>query len=114
MKLTFVAATLAGMSVGANATTTDLGTVTTAPITFSGSVLGSGVTFSDIFTFNGSQSAADELLGRRCSTKRGRNKLSTVYSRACPFFRLGPTGLLAGVMTRYCDQVQVQTVILLP
>ena len=52
MKLTFVAATLAGMSVGAHATTTDLGTVTTAPITFGGSVLGSGVTFSDIFTFN--------------------------------------------------------------
>jgi hypothetical protein len=58
MKLNFVAATLAGMSVGAHATTTDLGTVTTAPITFGGSVLGSGVTFSDIFTFNGSQSPA--------------------------------------------------------
>jgi hypothetical protein len=52
MKLTFVAAMLAGMSVGANATTTDLGTVTTDPITFGGTVSGSGVTFSDIFSFN--------------------------------------------------------------
>ena len=55
MKLTFVAAMLAGMSVGANATTTALGTVTTAPTTFGGSVLGSGMTFSDIFTFNVSE-----------------------------------------------------------
>lgn len=56
MKLTFVAAMLAGMSVGANAATTDLGSVTTDPITFGGTVLGSGVAFSDIFTFAGSGS----------------------------------------------------------
>jgi hypothetical protein len=59
MKLTVVAAMLAGMSVGANATTTGLGTVTTAPTTFGGTVLGSGVAFSDIFTFDASQSNAN-------------------------------------------------------
>jgi hypothetical protein len=55
IKLTVVAAMLAGMSVGANATTTDLGTVTTGPTTFGGTVLGSGVAFSDIFTLDISQ-----------------------------------------------------------
>jgi hypothetical protein len=52
---------LAGMSVGANAATTNL-TVTTdgTPTTFGGTVLGSGVAFSDIFTFGdtGTQSTA--------------------------------------------------------
>ena len=71
MKLTVVAAMLAGMSVGANAATTDLGTVSSDPTTFGGSVLGSGVAFSDIFTFDSSQDC-NELLGCRCSAKCGR------------------------------------------
>ena len=59
-KLTVVAAMLVGMSGGANAATTDLGTVTAdaTPTTFGGTVLGSGVAFSDIFTFDVSQSVA--------------------------------------------------------
>ena len=55
MKLTVVAAMLAGMSVGANAATTDIGTVGSNPTTFGGTVSGSGVAFSDIFTFDISQ-----------------------------------------------------------
>ncbi len=55
MKLTVVAAMLAGMSVGANAATTDIGTLSSDPTTFGGSVLGSGIAFSDIFTFDSSQ-----------------------------------------------------------
>ena len=55
MKLTVVAAMLAGMSVGANAATTDIGTVSSNPTTFGGTVSGSGVAFSDIFTFDISQ-----------------------------------------------------------
>ena len=60
MKLAVAAAMLAGMSVGANATTTNLGTVATdaTPVTFGGTVSGSGVAFSDIFTFDVSQSTA--------------------------------------------------------
>ncbi|WON72622.1 FxDxF family PEP-CTERM protein [Nitrosospira sp. Is2] len=61
MKLTFVAAMLAGMSVGANAATTDLGTLNTDPTTFGGTVSGTGVAFSDIFTFDGSQSIASSF-----------------------------------------------------
>jgi hypothetical protein len=52
MKLAVAAAMLAGMSVGANAATTDIGVVGPNPTTFSGTVLGSGVAFSDIFTFS--------------------------------------------------------------
>ncbi|MEO8991734.1 MAG: FxDxF family PEP-CTERM protein [Nitrosospira sp.] len=49
-------AVLAGVSVGANATTTALGEVSTAvPTTFTGSVLGAQQSFSDIFTFTLSQ-----------------------------------------------------------
>jgi hypothetical protein len=60
MKLTVVAAMLAGMSVGANAATTGLGTVPVdgTPTTFGGTVLGTGVAFSDIFTFDASTSVA--------------------------------------------------------
>jgi len=52
MKLAVATAMLAGMSVGANAATTDIGVVSPNPTTFSGTVLGSGVAFSDIFTFS--------------------------------------------------------------
>jgi hypothetical protein len=53
LKLTVVAAMLAGASVGANAETTDLGTVALGtPTTFSGVVQGSGTSINDIFTFN--------------------------------------------------------------
>ncbi len=49
-------AILAGVSVGANATTTALGQVSSSvPTTFTGSVLGSQQSFSDIFTFTLSQ-----------------------------------------------------------
>jgi hypothetical protein len=60
MKLAIVAAMLAGTSFGANAATTDLGTVLAdaTPTTFDGTVSGSGVAFSDIFTFNVSQATA--------------------------------------------------------
>ena len=52
LKLTAVAAMLAGASVGANAATTDLGTVTLGtPTTFSGVVSGSGTSINDLFTF---------------------------------------------------------------
>jgi len=45
-------ALLAGASMGANATTTDLGMVSaSAPTTFTGSVIGGSSSFSDIFTF---------------------------------------------------------------
>ena len=53
LKLTAVAAMLAGASVAANAATTDLGTVSLGePTTFSGVVQGSGTSINDIFTFN--------------------------------------------------------------
>jgi hypothetical protein len=49
-------AILAGVSVGANATTTALGEVSSSvPTTFTGSVLGQSQSFSDIFTFTLSQ-----------------------------------------------------------
>lgn len=52
LKLTAVAAVLAAASTGAYATTTPLGTVSTSvPTTFTGTVLGSEQSFSDIFTF---------------------------------------------------------------
>ncbi len=52
LKRAVAVAMLAGASVGANATTTDLGTVSTsAPTGFAGTVLGGGKSFSDIFTF---------------------------------------------------------------
>jgi hypothetical protein len=53
LKLTAVAAMLAGASVAANAATTDLGTISaTEPKTFSGVVQGSGTSINDIFTFS--------------------------------------------------------------
>jgi hypothetical protein len=53
LKLTAVAAMLAGASVGANAGTTALGTVAlNTPTTFSGVVQGSGTSINDIFTFS--------------------------------------------------------------
>jgi len=52
LKLTAVAAMLAGASVGANAATTDLGTISLGePATFSGVVQGSGTSINDLFTF---------------------------------------------------------------
>ncbi len=52
LKLTAVAAMLAGASVGANAATTDLGTIALGqPATFSGVVTGSGTSINDLFTF---------------------------------------------------------------
>jgi hypothetical protein len=53
LKLTAVAAMLGGASVGANAATTDLGTISLGEsATFSGVVQGSGTSINDIFTFN--------------------------------------------------------------
>ncbi|MEO7559186.1 MAG: FxDxF family PEP-CTERM protein [Nitrosospira sp.] len=53
LKRAVAVALLAGASVAANATTTDLGTVSFgAPTTFTGSVLGGSQSFSDIFTFS--------------------------------------------------------------
>jgi hypothetical protein len=53
LKLTAFAAMLAGASVGANAATTPLGTVSLGtPTTFSGVVEGSGTSINDIFTFS--------------------------------------------------------------
>ncbi|SFH18042.1 PEP-CTERM protein-sorting domain-containing protein [Nitrosospira sp. Nsp14] len=53
LKLTAVAALLAGASVAANAATTDLGAISgTDPKTFSGVVQGSGTSINDIFTFS--------------------------------------------------------------
>lgn len=53
LKRAVAVAVLAGVGAGANAqTTTDLGTVSTSvPTTFTGTVLGDAVSFSDIFTF---------------------------------------------------------------
>jgi hypothetical protein len=52
LKLTAVAAMLAGASVGANAATTDLGPITLGtPTTFSSVVSGSGTSINDLFTF---------------------------------------------------------------
>lgn len=52
LKRAVAIAMLAGASVGANATTTDLGTVAiNVPTTFTGTVLGGASSFSDIFTF---------------------------------------------------------------
>jgi hypothetical protein len=52
LKLTALAAMLAGASVAANAATTDLGTVSLGtPKTFSGIVNGSGTSINDLFTF---------------------------------------------------------------
>ncbi len=49
-------AVLAGASAGANATTTDLGIISSSvPATFTGTVLGSQQSFSDIFNFSLSQ-----------------------------------------------------------
>jgi PEP-CTERM motif len=56
MKRAISVAILAGVSVGANATTTALGQVSSSvPTTFTGSVLGETQSFSDIFTFTLSQ-----------------------------------------------------------
>jgi hypothetical protein len=53
LKQVAAVAVLAGASVGANATTTDLGTITNnTPVTFSGVIQGSGIGINDIFTFN--------------------------------------------------------------
>lgn len=53
LKQAVAVALLAGASVAANATTTDLGMVSfAAPTAFNGSVLGGSQSFSDIFTFN--------------------------------------------------------------
>src|SRR6187455_2041958 len=53
LKLTAVAAMLAGASFAANATTTPLGTVELGvPTTFSGVVQGSGTSINDLFTFD--------------------------------------------------------------
>ena len=53
LKLTALAAVLAGASVGANAATTSLGTVGfDTPTTFNGVVQGSGTSINDIFTFD--------------------------------------------------------------
>ena len=53
LKLTAVAAMLAGGSVAANAATTDLGAISLGqPTTFSGIVSGSGTSINDIFTFS--------------------------------------------------------------
>lgn len=53
LKRAVAMAILAGASVGANATTTDLGTVSFGtPTTFTGSILGDAQSFSDIFTFS--------------------------------------------------------------
>ncbi len=47
---------LAGTSMAANATVTDLGDISTSvPTTFTGTVLGGNASFSDIFTFNFSE-----------------------------------------------------------
>ncbi len=50
LKRAVAVAMLAGVSFGANATTTHLGTVS-EPTGIAGTVLGDGVSFSDIFTF---------------------------------------------------------------
>ncbi len=56
LKRAISVAILAGVSVGANATTTALGEVSSSvPTTFTGSVLGAQQSFSDIFTFTLSQ-----------------------------------------------------------
>ena len=53
LKLTAVAAMLAGGSVAANAATSDLGAISVGqPTTFSGVVQGSGTSINDIFTFS--------------------------------------------------------------
>ena len=53
LKLTAIAAMLAGSSVAANAATNDLGTISLGqPATFSGVVNGSGTSINDIFTFS--------------------------------------------------------------
>ena len=53
LKLTAVAAMLAGASVAANAATTNLGEIPVGqPTTFSGVVQGSGTSINDIFTFS--------------------------------------------------------------
>jgi hypothetical protein len=53
LKLTAVAAMLAGGSVAANAATTNLGAIPVGqPTTFSGVVQGSGTSINDLFTFN--------------------------------------------------------------
>ena len=53
LKRAVAIAILAGASVGANATTTNLGTISPSASTgFAGTVLGGGQSFSDIFSFN--------------------------------------------------------------
>lgn len=56
LKRAVAVAMLAGVSFGANATTTHLGTVSTEePKGFAGTVLGDGMSFSDIFSFTVSE-----------------------------------------------------------
>ena len=53
LKRAIAVAILAGASVGAHATTTNLGAISnTAPTGFAGTALGGGQSFSDIFSFN--------------------------------------------------------------
>lgn len=57
LKQAVAVAMLAGASVGAHATTTDLGMINeNAPTSFTGTVLGGNQSFSDIFTFSLPQS----------------------------------------------------------
>lgn len=56
LKQAVAVAMLAGTSMAANATVTDLGDISNnVPTTFTGTVLGENASFSDIFTFNFSE-----------------------------------------------------------
>lgn len=101
LKLTAVAAILAGASVGANAETTDLGTVALGtPTTFSGVVQGSVTSINDIFTFNLEQGNTASVYlrhvtrwsradGSCCSTQKQPQDLVNPATRGKPVFSHG-------------------------
>jgi hypothetical protein len=88
LKLTAVAAMLAGASVAANATTTELGTVLLPPVPptpFSGIGQGSGTSINDIFTFNieqGNTASGYSVISVFSPEEGGNVELSTMTLRS--------------------------------
>ena len=82
LKLTAVAALLAGASVAANAATTDLGAISVGqPTTFSGVVQGSGTSINDLFTF--SFDGANTGFGLQCREHSAQLLGRGMEHRAC-------------------------------
>lgn len=97
LKRAVAVAMLGGISFGANATTTDLGTVSTsAPTGLAGTVLGDGMSFSDIFTFTLSQpNVSSSYEVANVPTTVGSTSFDGILS-AMSLFSAGANGAIGG------------------